>query len=182
MNLWLRLIKVLLMSFWRPRLGLLDASVLSFAVLPTDLDFNRHMTNARYLSLMDLGRLDLILRSGMWRLVLRGSLQPVIGGALVRFRHALRPFQPFRLTTRVLAWDARWLFIEHRVETLDGKPACTAVVRAAFVASTGMLPTADLLTRLGYGGAAPDVPAWIAPWLQADLACQPASPPLENPL
>lgn len=66
MNLIFRLAKVLITAFFRDRLSLLDESVLEFRVLPTDLDVNLHMNNARYLSVMDLGRLDLLVRAGLF--------------------------------------------------------------------------------------------------------------------
>ena len=66
MNLWLRLIWLFLTTPFRPRLAIpTDVSVLGLRVLPNDLDLSLHMNNGRYLTVMDLGRLDLILRSGL---------------------------------------------------------------------------------------------------------------------
>lgn len=63
MNLWFRLLYLLLCSFFRPRLAApFGVSRLPFRVLPNDLDSNLHMTNGRYWNIFDLGRLDLILR------------------------------------------------------------------------------------------------------------------------
>jgi hypothetical protein len=68
LNLWFRLILLLLMTPWRPKLeGPLDVSRLRFTVLPNDLDASLHMNNGRYWTLMDLGRMDLLLRTGLWR-------------------------------------------------------------------------------------------------------------------
>lgn len=52
----LRFFLTLLGAGRRLPLDLLDASVVGFRVWPTDLDINLHMTNARYLSVMDAGR------------------------------------------------------------------------------------------------------------------------------
>ena len=55
MNLYLRLL-LLLLRIWRlPRRGVLDESRAAFHVLPNDCDINFHMNNGRYLSFMDLG-------------------------------------------------------------------------------------------------------------------------------
>ncbi|HEX8430337.1 MAG TPA: thioesterase family protein, partial [Longimicrobium sp.] len=67
MNLVLRLFYVALAALRRPRLRPLDLSVVTFRVFPNDLDVNFHMNNGRYLTLMDLGRLDLLLRLGILR-------------------------------------------------------------------------------------------------------------------
>ncbi len=65
MNLFFRLLRLLLTARWRGRLGPLDESVLKLRVWPVDLDVNLHMNNGRYLSVMDLGRVDVILRTGL---------------------------------------------------------------------------------------------------------------------
>ncbi|ALK09923.1 thioesterase family protein [Blastochloris viridis] len=159
--LWLRMIRVLVAACFRSRLALVDRSVLRFRVLPTDLDLNVHMNNARYLALMDLGRLDLIIRTGMWRQVLHQRWQPVLGGCMVRFRRSLKPFQPFTLTSRLLAWDDKWLYIEHAIE-VGGVLACQAVVRGAFVASDGVVAPAEIAAAAGFAGEVPALPAWVA--------------------
>lgn len=49
----------------RPPLEPFEESVLRLRVLPNDLDYNLHVNNGRYLMLMDLGRLDLVVRLGI---------------------------------------------------------------------------------------------------------------------
>ena len=67
MNLWLRLIWVVIAALSGRRVRLpQDPSRLMFRVWFHDLDPFRHMNNGRYLTIMDLGRTDLMLRSG-WR-------------------------------------------------------------------------------------------------------------------
>ena len=51
--------------------GSLGISYLTLRVCPGDLDTSLHMNNGRYWTLMDLGRTDLMLRSGFWRAVVR---------------------------------------------------------------------------------------------------------------
>jgi acyl-CoA thioesterase FadM len=132
MNLWFRMIRVLILALLRPRLGLLDVSRIAFRVWPFDLDVNVHMNNARYVALMDLGRLDIIVRSGLGGVVLRRRLQPVIASAMVRYRRSLLPFERFTLVTRVIGWDDKWLYIEHRLERA-GELVCLAVVKGLFL-------------------------------------------------
>jgi acyl-CoA thioesterase FadM len=178
MNLWFRLLKVLVAAFFRPRLALTDESRLQFRVWPNDLDINVHMNNARYLALMDLGRLDLIARSGMWRPVLRRHWQAVIGGALVRYRRPLKPFQRFTLRSRLLCWDERWIYIEHRIEA-DGVPACLTLVRGAFLSGGAIVPPAEVAAAAGFAGGAPEVPAWVSQWRATDDNAFDQQPPLK---
>ena len=66
MNLWLRLLHLILAGFVRPRLDpARDVSRLAFRVWPHDLDTSLHMNNGRYWTLMDHGRADIMIRSGL---------------------------------------------------------------------------------------------------------------------
>ncbi|BAI71910.1 hypothetical protein AZL_012720 [Azospirillum sp. B510] len=165
MNLIFRLLAVVaaaILAAWRGRrAGLLDPSELRFQVWPTDLDINLHMTNARYFSVMDLGRTDLLIRAGLGPAILRNRWRPVLGGATIRYRRSLRPFQRFTLVSRVLCWDDKYIFIEHRMETRGGL-AALAVVQGAFVGTTGVVAPAEVLAALGAATASPPIPDAVA--------------------
>ena len=63
MNLYFRLILVLVSGFFsKTRTSIMDVHAIWFRVLPNDLDSNLHMNNGRYLTIMDLGRTDALLR------------------------------------------------------------------------------------------------------------------------
>ncbi|CBS86897.1 thioesterase family protein [Azospirillum lipoferum] len=143
------------------RAGLLEPSTLRFRVWPTDLDINLHMTNARYFSVMDLGRADLTIRVGLGPAILRNRWQPVLGGATIRYRRSLRPFQRFTLVSRVLCWDDKYIFIEHRMETRGGL-AALAVVQGAFVGAGSVIPPVEVLAELGTTAASPPIPDAVA--------------------
>lgn len=169
MSILLRTLMMILAAFFRQRLDIFGVSRLAFRVMPDDLDFNIHMNNARYLAIMDIGRSDLILRTGMWRVLLRNHWQPVLAASLIRFRRSLKPFQRFTLTTQLIGWDEKWLYIEHRIESGEVL-ASQSVVRAAFVGKDGVVPAAQLADALGHSGASPALPIWIAPWRDAERA------------
>ena len=67
MNLYIRLIIYLIKSLFRNQMDVLETSHLRFHVWPNDLDFNMHMNNGRYLTVMDLGRFDLMIRTGLMK-------------------------------------------------------------------------------------------------------------------
>jgi acyl-CoA thioesterase FadM len=116
MNLWLRLLLLVATSTVRPRLDpMREVSRLAFRVWPHDLDTSLHMNNGRYWTLMDLGRADLMIRSGLWRAVVKHRWLPVVSAANIRFRRELRLFRPFVLKTRIVAWADTWVVIEHQV-------------------------------------------------------------------
>lgn len=122
MNLWFRLLCLLVISRFRPRLTVPDAvSQLRFRAWFSDLDVNGHVNNGRYWTLFDLGRTDLILRSGLLKSVLKHKWTPIVGSGAIRFRRELRLFQPFILETRILTWTQSKVVFEQRILTENGQ-------------------------------------------------------------
>lgn len=169
MNLIFRLLGVIIGAWWRPAMGMEDVSELDFRVWPLDIDLNLHMTNSRYLALMDLGRTDLILRSGAWRAMRRERLGVVLAGSAMRFRRSLPPFSRFTLATRLVGWDERWMYVEQVFSGPQGV-ACSTVVRAAFVKSGKLVPPGPVLEAVTPGLQALVPPAWVADWAGVESA------------
>ena len=130
MNLWLRLLWLVASARFRGDLAIPGGvSRLPFRVWFHDLDTSLHMNNGRYWTLMDLGRTDLLLRTGLWRAVLRHRWTPVVSAGKIRFRRELRLFRAFHLETRVLCWAETWVVMEHRLvsEGANGRDIVNAV-------------------------------------------------------
>ncbi len=169
MNLIFRLLCVIFGAWRRPKMGMEDVSELDFRVWPLDIDLNLHMTNSRYLSLMDLGRTDLILRSGAWAAMRREKLGVVLAGAAMRFRRSLSPFTRFTLATKLLGWDERWMYVEQVFSGPQGV-VCIAVVRAAFVKAGRLVPPGPVLEAVTPGLAKLDPPGWAAEWAEVEAS------------
>lgn len=133
---------------------------LTFRVLPTDLDFNLHMNNARYLSLMDLGRVDLLNRLGLLRLAFRGRWLPVLGAVSIRYQRPLHLFERVDLVTRIVGWDEKWFYLEQRFER-EGKPIATAHARGLVRDREGSIPMSRVLQELGVILSSPPLPVEI---------------------
>jgi acyl-CoA thioesterase FadM len=134
----------------------LETSVLHFHVLPNDLDLNQHMNNGRYLSIMDLGRIDLMTRIGLFTLARKNKWLPVVGTVHMRYRRPLKLFQPFELQTRIVYWDEKWVFIE-QVMISRGKVCALGTVQGLIRARDGNVPTSYLMEQLGLDQARPDM-------------------------
>ena len=148
MNLPMRLLAVLLAARSRPRLGPLDVSRIELRCWLDDLDLNGHMNNGRYLSLMDLGRWDLVLRNGLGALAVKHRWRPIVGSAAIRFRRELRLLQRFTLETRFSAWDEKWVYIEQRF-LVGPRVHAEAQLRGLFRGPKGNVRPAALLAALG---------------------------------
>lgn len=109
----IRLLRILLRALPR-RARPMTGHQLSFRVRLTDCDINMHMNNARYLSIMDLGRWDLTVRSGLLGEAFRRKLQPVVVDCDIRYRRELRPGHDYTLETRYAALEGRKLWFEQR--------------------------------------------------------------------
>ncbi|GJD93202.1 thioesterase family protein [Methylobacterium iners] len=171
MNLWLRLLWLVASAFWRPRLAVpFVVSRLRFRVWPHDLDTSLHMNNGRYWTIMDLGRTDLMVRSGLWRAVLRQGWTPVVSAGQIRFRRELRPFQTFRLETRLRFWDERRFVMEHRMLMEDDTVAAVALVQAGLYdrRTRTFIPVAKLLQLVGASAESPP----LAPEIEAFLTAE----------
>lgn len=171
MTAWLRLAALLATTKHRPKLGWTDESALNMRVWPNDLDLNLHMNNARYLTAMDLGRIDLLMRVGLGKYFITGKLKPVLAASLVRYRRSLKPFQNYRLRSQLIGGDDKWLFIQHIVES-DGEIFCQAVVKGLFLGPEGKLPTQQLMALAGAEGPPPCMPDWARDWQAAESAFQ----------
>jgi len=164
MNLWLRLLHLLLFRD-RRRVELFATTRVKVRVWPNDLDLNRHVNNGRYLSLADLGRIDWFLRTGLLQLALKRRALPVIGDALAKFRRDLRVFQACEIHSRLLGWDQRWGFIEHRF-VRAGRVLGVVAIRGMFRGPEGSLTPAELMTALGAQHESPPLPEWVRSWNQ----------------
>lgn len=168
MNLIFRLLKTLILFLVRPtRRDILAESVVRFRVWPNDLDTNLHMNNGRYLTLLDLGRLDMLLHLGAVRMILKQRWNPVLAGLRVRFRRPLNLFQKFDIRTRIVAWDTNWVFLEQKI-IRRGELVLHAYLKGIFVGPKGSVPITEVLTLLGINRDPPPVPAAMAVWLEAE--------------
>ncbi len=167
MNLWLRCLWVFAAGFFKKRLGLLEESCLSFRVLPNDLDLYLHMNNGRYLTLMDLGRIDLILRSALGRAAQKQGWNPLVGSILMRYRRPLQMWDLFTLKTRILGWDEKWFYIEQRFEK-DGELAALGFVKGLFKGPSGVVPIQELLNAAGEAIASPEIPPKVQKWAETE--------------
>jgi len=121
--------------WWRTLLTLMSARVLyrrrgplppdavgriRLRTLPTDIDLLGHMNNGRYASLFDLGRFDLLTRTGIWQTMGERGWYGVVASETVTFRKSLQLWQRFTVETRIIGHDDKSVFQMHRA-VVDGE-------------------------------------------------------------
>ncbi|KJZ36965.1 MULTISPECIES: thioesterase family protein [Pseudomonas] len=173
MNLWFRLLLMLFRRPWRKPVDAMATTVIRLRVWPLDLDLNRHVTNGRYFTLADLGRMDYVLRSGAFRVALRNKAVPIVGDTWGKFRRELKLFEAFEIHTRMLGWDDKWSFMEHRFVS-KGRVIGVVVMRGVFRTGKGTVAPGEFARELGLDEQSPPMPAWLTDWSQScnDMSAQ----------
>lgn len=170
MNLYLRLLHLLLFWRFRPKLELFEEARTPFRVWPLDLDLNGHLNNGRYLTLMDLARIDMMLRNGWARDLRRARMFPVVAGQTIRYRKSLNPFQRFEIVSDIVGWDERAFFVQQRF-VARGEVVAQAVIRGVFLQrGKGRVTTAEVMAAAGVEAESPEVPRWVLDWQASDAA------------
>lgn len=171
MMLLLRTLKVVLKALLSTKLHPLDTSRINLRVWPNDLDLNLHMNNGRYLSIMDLGRVDMMVRNGILAVILKRRWRPMVGAATIRYRRGLQPFTRYELATRIVCWDPKWLFIEQRFMQ-DGEVCAVAVIKGLFVGPRDKIPGSEIAEAVGYAEGSPPMPESIRSWQEWEHPAQ----------
>lgn len=153
-----------------PRLGLLEEHVSHHRCLPGDLDMAVELNNGRTLTLMDLGRMPFFERTGLFRRVYAAGMFLTMAGVTVRYRRRVRLWNKVRLRTRVLCWDARFIYLEQAMFRPDGEAANHALYRVAIAGKGGIVAPQEALKVIDWHDPSPPMPDWVAAWVTAETA------------
>jgi len=101
-----------------------------------EIDTNRHMNQAVYAQVLELGRADLIIRSGAltrWR---RAGIRPVVASQHIVYRRELKRGTRYAVETRCVAMRGRLLVMQNHVLVGDRVHA-KADVEVIFIGGDG---------------------------------------------
>lgn len=165
MYVWLRFGRMLAMVPFKKKVGLLDETTIKFWVGPHDIDPYMHMNNGRYLTIMDVGRVELLIRNGLWQSCRGRGWQPMMTASTVRFKRPLATFQGFTQRSVVIGWDDTQLYVD---QTFERKGALMTRCLAALVvydpAKGRRAPMAEVAAALGHQGPSPELPQEVMAW------------------
>ena len=102
-----------------PGRTVLEPSVRRMRVLPQDLDIMMHVNNGSYLQIMDVARFQFVAEGGALRLSRQNSWMPVVAASTLRYRRPLKLWNRFEVTSRNLAWDDRYFYMEQKITRND---------------------------------------------------------------
>jgi acyl-CoA thioesterase FadM len=169
MNLVFRLLLLLFTVNLRSPAPVLGPCITPFRVLPNDLDVLRHMNNGRYFSILDLARVDLMARSGLWQKLNKAGWYPVVVLENMSFRKSLKVFQRYTVRTTVIGWDEKHILME-QVFISDGIEVASGIVKARFLKKTGgSVTSSELLEMAGISQPAPALRENLKTWLDPEF-------------
>jgi acyl-CoA thioesterase FadM len=149
MNAIFRTLYVLMLSLFRERIE--DGNLVSelyFRVLPTDVDFNFHMNNGRYLTICDLNRIDIYARSGLLKAMFRRNWLPVIAEHTMIYKKPLGLFERFKVTTKVTHWDEKYFYMNHTFNRDDRVMAEGTSKACVYARGVGVVRPDDALAAV----------------------------------
>lgn len=151
MNLYFRFILLLVKSLFNKKsTDMFQACSTKFRVWLFDLDLNFHMNNGRYLTIMDLGRFDLLIKARVFGKLLKNGYYPVVASESIRFKKSLAPFQKFDLISKVESWDERDFFISQTFIS-NNEVYAVGYIKGRFKkrGQKGSVPTKELFELVG---------------------------------
>ena len=140
----------------RHDLNIEDESILRFIVMPWDCVV-KLAGNDRYHSFMDVGRIDLVLRMGWGRGIVKYKWNPFVLTAHIRYRYPLKVFQKFKLRTKLIYWDKQYFWMEHIFEC-KGRILATAISKNGATNKNGIVSTESVFQSLDQNMTCPPCP------------------------
>lgn len=159
-----------------PALGPVDPHISTHICWPWDLDPWVELNNGRTLTLYDLGRIPLAMRSGLIPILKQKGWGITVAGNSTRYRRRIRVFNRFTMISRMIGWDHRFIYMDQSM--WKGGECCNQVlIRSAVTSAKGIVPPSEVVAALGHEADSPELPEWIKAWVEAD-AIRPWPPEL----
>ena len=148
MNLYLRM----LMIYWQAKhsdMITLDelSNELKLRVLPNDLDISLHVNNGRFLTLCDLSRFDLFIRTGLLAVMKQRKWVPLIAYHDMQYKASLKLFQAYSLSMKIKDFDGKYFYSEHTF-VKDDKIMANGNSHAVIRGSKGVIPPQDVFNAV----------------------------------
>ncbi|XP_055711787.1 protein THEM6 [Phlebotomus papatasi] len=133
-------------KFFKSRSHILDMTSVTGLCITTDIDtLLFHMNNARYFRELDFAKADFYERTGLYRTIVKKGGSIFQGAATIRYRRFIKTFTRFKITTKIVYWDEKSIFMEHKfISPSDGFVRCVVLSRQRVV----NLPVDDLMNEL----------------------------------
>jgi acyl-CoA thioesterase FadM len=164
---FLRFAKAVRQARTLPPIGMTDWHVTEHLCWPWDLDPFVELNNGRALTLYDLGRFPLGIRTRFYEVLRQKGWGLTVAGSTIRYRRRIRMFDRFTMRSRCIGWDARFFYFEQSMWKGDD---CTShvLIRMAMTGPSGILAPALAAEAMGVPVESPALPGWVQAWIAGD--------------
>lgn len=164
---FVRMMKEIWTSRRADPLGLTDTHVSHHICWPWDLDMWAELNNGRTLTLFDLGRIPLAVRTGLVGILRQKRWGITVAGNSVRYRRRVRAFERLEMHSRCIGWDDKFLYME---QSMWKAGECTShmLIRSAVTSKAGIVNPTEVLAAMGKAVQRPALPDWVNAWTAAD--------------
>jgi acyl-CoA thioesterase FadM len=130
MYVWARLARIVATARSRGVYVPGEEGRLALRCLPSDIDANLHLNNARYMMFADLGRIDIFVRAGLLGVARKRKWAPMLGGLQVVYAREIRLWQRFEVLSSIQGWEGTQVIGKHRFILENGEVAATVMTTA----------------------------------------------------
>jgi len=148
MNRWLRTLITFIRAQFLKDINPDEETSLNFRVWITDVDLSI-MNNAAMLSITEMGRIDLAIRTGFLKHAWKNRLYFPLASISAQFRRPLKRFQKFILKTQLIYWDRKWIYISHRIVCAE-KIIAVALAKCTVKKGTEIIPIENIIHKLDW--------------------------------
>lgn len=135
--------------------------------MPWDIDMFLEMNNGRVLTIYDLGRFSLAIRTGLAKILKSNHWGLVVAGCSVRYRRRIRMFDKVTIRTQLVGYEGRWFYIEQSM-WVKGQPTSSILLRTGVTAKGKTIPCEQVIAAMNQREWNPELPAWVRSWIDAD--------------
>lgn len=106
-------------------------------------------------------------KTGFLRPTLKRKWMALLGGAKIHFIKSLGAFSKFTMTTQVIYWDEKWIYLEQKI-LRNNELVTTALLKMLFVSKQGKITPDEILALSKTSITRPLIPDHLSAWLEAE--------------
>ncbi|TXG35784.1 acyl-CoA thioesterase [Seonamhaeicola maritimus] len=143
---WIRLLLALIQAKFKTKLIGTETVRKSFRVWISDIDVSV-MNHAAIMTVLETGRLDLMVRSNFLKVASKNKWFFPSQAISIQFYRPLKVFQKAQIFTRISYVDAKWIYVEQKIER-KGKIIAACIVKNTIKKGRETIPTSEIMKAL----------------------------------
>jgi acyl-CoA thioesterase FadM len=106
------------------------------------------MNNASYWTITEMGQMDFLFRTGLFKICRRHRWYPLVGSQKMVYNKPLKRFERFQLRSQLNYCDDKWLYIKQTF-LKNEQLIANSLIKVIFRGRDGNVPVSQILSSLG---------------------------------